>query len=310
MMIDLPPESVRTLVAVVDEGTLDAAARALHVTPSAVSQRIKLLEQRAGRVLLVRAKPVRLTESGEVVVAFGRQLVMLERDLRASLALSDDPVPVPIAVNADSLATWFRRVIRDLAGDDLVALRVRREDQDHTTELLRQGLVVAAVTSSATPVQGCLVRGLGGIRYHAAATKAFHTRWLAGRPLATALAEAPVVVFDERDDLQDRFCREVTGQAPLGVRHHVPDGQAYTEAVSAGLGWGVLMDEQFAMAGPLVRLAGNHSFRVPLYWQQWKLDSPSLRRVADAVSAAAAGLDDHQPDARRRAANSSASAGS
>src|SRR6476661_2291968 len=87
-MTDLPLDQVRTLLAVVDEGTFDAAAAALHVTPSAVSQRVKALEQRTGRVLLMRTKPVRATESGEVVVRFARQLARLERDARAELGMS------------------------------------------------------------------------------------------------------------------------------------------------------------------------------------------------------------------------------
>lgn len=109
MMTELPVDQVRTLLAVVDEGTFDAAAAVLHVTPSAVSQRVKALEQRTGRVLLVRTKPVRPTESGEVVVRFARQLARLERDARAELGMSgaSEPTWVTVAVNADSLSTWF-----------------------------------------------------------------------------------------------------------------------------------------------------------------------------------------------------------
>lgn len=108
-MTDLPLDQVRTLLAVVDEGTFDAAAAALHVTPSAVSQRVKSLEQRTGRVLLMRTKPVRATESGEVVVRFARRLARLERDARTELGMSEagEPTRLSIAVNADSLATWF-----------------------------------------------------------------------------------------------------------------------------------------------------------------------------------------------------------
>src|SRR5215472_1990694 len=109
MMPELPLDQVRTLLAAVDEGTFDAAARALHITPSAVSQRLKALEQRTGRVLLMRTKPVQLTESGQVVVRFARQLGQLERDARTELGMTSpgEPTRLSIAVNADSLATWF-----------------------------------------------------------------------------------------------------------------------------------------------------------------------------------------------------------
>lgn len=144
-MPDLPLDQVRTLLAAVDEGTFEAAARALHVTPSAVSQRVKALEQRTGRVLLLRTKPVQLTDSGEVVVRFARQLALLERDASAELGLADEGAPtrLSVAVNADSLATWFLPALSRLPAELRVCFELHREDQDHTTRLLRQGLVMA-----------------------------------------------------------------------------------------------------------------------------------------------------------------------
>ncbi|MGM1063279.1 LysR family transcriptional regulator ArgP [Saccharothrix sp. Mg75] len=280
----LDPECVRTLLAVVDEGTFDAAARALHVTPSAVSQRIKQLEQRTGRVLVVRAKPVRLTESGAVIARYGRQQALLDRDAHTALGLAADPTPIAVAVNADSLSTWFRRVVKELAGDDGLVLTVRREDQDHTADLLRQGLVVAAVTSSPRPVQGCRARPLGSIRYHAVASRRFARRLDAGTPLH----EAPVIVFDEKDDLQDAFCRTETGHPASSHRHHLPDGHVFEDAVVSGAGWALLTEHQVARHRGLVHLAPGRPVDVPLHWQQWKLDSPPLARVADAVLRAAA----------------------
>jgi LysR family transcriptional regulator (chromosome initiation inhibitor) len=288
-MTDLPLDQVRTLLAVADEGTFDAAAAALHVTPSAVSQRVKALEQRAGSVLVTRTKPVRLTESGRVVVRFARRLAVLERDARAELGMSgtDEPVRVSIAVNADSLATWF---LPALAQVPEVCFELHREDEGHTATLLRDGTVMAAVTSSATPVQGCSVRLLGHLRYLPSATPAFAARWLAGT-LASDLPSAPVVVYDRRDDLQDRFVRELSGQNASGLRHYVPASEVFVAAVVAGLGWGMVPEVQAAprlRAGELVTLVPDRPVDVPLYWQQWKLDSPALAAVAGAVAATAA----------------------
>ena len=298
-MIDLPLDQVRTLLAAVDEGTFEAAADALHLTPSAVSQRIKSLEQRTGRVLLLRTKPVRPTASGEIVVRFGRQLARLERDAGAELGLTATagPTALPVAVNADSLATWFLPALAEVAARHDVTFDLHREDQDHTTVLLRQGLVMAAVTSSPEAVQGCSVRPLGTMRYRAMAAPAFARRYLAGGPAARTLAAAPVVVFDRKDDLQDRFLRALAtpGTAERGTaartRHHVPSSEAFVEAVAAGLGWGMIPDAQSGphrAAGTLVDLPEGPPVDVPLYWQQWKLDSPALAAVAEAVARAAA----------------------
>lgn len=310
VMPELPLDQVRTLLAAVDEGTFDAAARALHVTPSAVSQRVKALEQRIGRVLLLRTKPVQLTESGEVVVRFARQLAMLERDAGAELGAAGAVSVVPIAVNADSLATWLLpalAAIPEQTGFE-VCFDLHREDQDHTTLLLRQGLVMAAVTSSPEPVQGCTVRKLGRMRYHAMATPRFAEHWLTGGPLRRKLADAPVVVFDRKDDLQDRFLRSLEprrqggggtdpGRGPTektapgtARRHHIPASEAFLEAVAAGLGWGMLPEAQAAQRpdGELAHLAPDRPIDVPLYWQQWKLDSPALAAVSEAVLRTAA----------------------
>ncbi|WP_405624385.1 LysR family transcriptional regulator ArgP [Streptomyces sp. NBC_00076] len=294
MMTELPVDQVRTLLAVVDEGTFDAAAAVLHVTPSAVSQRVKALEQRTGRVLLVRTKPVRPTESGEVVVRFARQLARLERDARAELGMSgaSEPTRVTVAVNADSLSTWFLGALTRVPQELRLCFELRREDETRTAELLREGLVMAAVTSSADPVAGCSVRALGRMRYVAAANPDFAARHLGG-PLPDALATAPVLAFDRDDDLQDAFVRGLRGRrhGTSQVRHHVPASEGFAEAVAAGLGWGLVPEVQarpLLNAGRLVPLAPERTVDVPLYWQQWKLDSPALAAVAKAVATTAA----------------------
>ncbi|MGW3071705.1 MULTISPECIES: LysR family transcriptional regulator ArgP [unclassified Kitasatospora] len=304
-MDELPLDQVRTLLAVVDEGTFDAAAAALHVTPSAVSQRVKALEQRTGRVLLLRTKPVRLTESGEVVVRFARQLARLEGDARAELGLAAEqgPARVPIAVNADSLATWFLPALTRVPQDPPICFELHREDEAHTTALLREGQVMAAVTSSPDPVAGCTARRLGLARYLAVATPEFAARQLTG-DLAEDLCHAPTVVFDRRDELQDEFVRSLTGgRSGAGrIRHLVPASDGFRDAVAAGFGWGLVPEPQaepLLRSGRLVELAPGRPMDVALYWQQWKLDSPALSTVAEVVATAAAEALLAEPTRRR-----------
>ena len=296
-MPELPLDQVRTLLAAVDEGTFDAAARALNVTPSAVSQRVKALEQRVGRVLLARTKPLTLTESGEVLVRYARQFARLEADAAAELGLPGEaqaPTTLAVAVNADSLATWFLPALARVPAALRVGFELHPEDQEHTAELLRRGGVAAAVTSSPRPVAGCRVQRLGTMTYRACATPAFVERWLRDAPLHQTLPAAPVVVFDRRDDLQDGFLRGLTAGSPGAdqVRHLIPDSQSYLGAVAAGLGWGMLPDEQEAQLPPdtVVDLAPGRTVEVELYWQRWKLDSPALAALTEAVTEAARGL--------------------
>jgi LysR family transcriptional regulator (chromosome initiation inhibitor) len=287
--MEIPLDLARTLAAVVDAGTFDAAARELLITPSAVSQRVKQLEHRLGRVLLVRTKPVRPTEAGAAVVRLARQLALLEHDALAAFggddAASARRTSVPLAVNADSLGTWFLPALAPLAERHRVVFELHRDDQDFTAALLESGTVMGAVTSQATPVAGCLVRPLGIMRYEAVATPAFVDRWLPDGATAAALADAPRVDFDRRDDLQVEYLRSAGVDVEHPARHLVPASNDFATAVKLGLGWGLLPGFQSSAElerGQLVRLGGD-PVDVPLYWQQWNLGSPLLEAIAQGI---------------------------
>ncbi|WP_017568720.1 LysR family transcriptional regulator ArgP [Nocardiopsis halotolerans] len=287
-------DHLRTLTTLVDEGTFEAAARRLHVTASAVSQRVRTMEQTAGKVLVQRTNPVRTTAAGDVVLRYARQVLLLDEDAAAELRLGEQDrgrVSVPLAVNADSLATWFLEALADLPADLGAVFEIHREDEEHTTSLLRSGTVMAAVTSTPEAVQGCTVVGLGSIRYRAVCSPGFDREYLGGRTDPALLPCAPVVNFDRRDDLQDRFLREFTGREPSGPRHHIPASEDFARAVLLGFGWGVVPEPQCSAriaSGQLVALAPDHPVDVRLYWQRWNLRSPVLDRVSEAVRAGAA----------------------
>lgn len=287
--MEIPLDLARTLAVVIDEGTFDAAANRLRLTPSAVSQRVKALEQQLGRVLVVRSKPVRATEAGVAVVRLARQLALLEQDALAGFGLdeaSGRPVSIPLAVNADSLGTWFLPALARVADRHAVVFDLHRDDQDFTAGLLESGTVMGAVTSQATPVAGCLVRPLAVMRYEAVATPGYLARWLPDGPTPEALARAPRVDFDRRDDLQAVYLRGVGVEVAQPVRHFVPASNDFAIAVKLGLGWGLLPAFQSAAGlarGELVKLGGG-AVDVPLYWQQWNLGSALLDAIADEVA--------------------------
>ena len=283
-------DKLETLAAVIDAGTFDAAARRLGVTPSAVSQRVKALEQQLGRVLVVREKPIRATESGEPLVRLARQFALLEHDVGTQLGLDDGGTfAIPIAVNADSMATWLLPALARVAADHGITVDLHRDDQEHTAALLASGAVMAAVTSQATPVPGCTSTPLGHMTYRPVATPEFAARWFAKGADAASLALAPVIDFDRKDELQSRYLRSVAGDAQP-PRHYVPASADFAQAVILGLGWGMLPDAQSAAerkAGRLVDLDTKAAVTVDLYWQQWNLRSELLDAVAAAVLAEA-----------------------
>ncbi|MDP9735978.1 LysR family transcriptional regulator ArgP [Curtobacterium sp. 260] len=298
-MLRLQRDHLETLLAAVDHGTLDAAARALAITPSAVSQRIKAMEQQLGRVLLRRTTPVAPTADGAVVLRHARQARLLEDETARALgAVGDADAPVvpsiPLAVNADTLGTWFLDALALVRADTEVVFDLHREDQDRTAELLRAGTVMAAVTAEADPVQGCSSVALGVDRYRAVAAPAFVDRYLSGavseRQMAARLDAVPLVDYDRDDDLQQGYLRRVLGHAPRGPRHFVPTSADFARAVSLGFGWGMLPEAQCLdglRSGALVELTPGRRADVALWWQRWNLASPLLERVTEAVRATA-----------------------
>jgi len=291
--MNLDSGQLRALDATVREGSLEAAARALHVTPSAISQRLRALEVATGRILLVRTKPVQVTESGQAVLRLARQVDLLAADLARELGgepgtdrLPDRMPSLPIAVNADSMATWVLPALTPLAG--VVCFDLHREDQEHTSALLRAGTVMGAVTADAEPVPGCTSTRLGGMRYRTMATPGFARRWFPDGPTREALARAPVVVFDRKDDLQHRYLRVHGGQDLAPPAHYVPASADFLTAVTLGLGWGMVPDLQSRGGGvDLLALDPAAAVDVVLYWQQWRLRSPTLDRVRAALLEAA-----------------------
>lgn len=288
--MDLPPARLAALVAVVDTGTFEAAARALHVTPSAVSQRVRALESAVGRVLVRRGTPCRATPAGESLVRLGRQTRLLQEEVAAELGLGG-PLELAVAVSADALATWWRPVLDEVAGWDGVALRLSVEDQAFSADLLRGGECLAAVTSDPVAVQGCSVEPLGALRYRPAATVALRDRWRTRRG-GVDWAAMPVVVLDAKDALQaDLLAHHGVSRPP--VEHRVPTSADFHRAVRAGLGWGMLPDPQLdpdLASGDLVLLSRERA-DVALHWQRWRLASPVLDQLTSAVRrAAAAGL--------------------
>lgn len=287
-MMDLA--HLAALAAVIDTGTFDAAARSLHLTPSAVSQRIRALESTVGAVLVRRSKPVSPTPAGVAYLRLARQIDALAADAAREITERPGSRPVvALAINGDSLATWAMPALASLATE--VMFDLHREDQDHSTALLRDGTVMAAITTDAHPVQGCTSTPLGVMHYRPVATPTFAAQHFSDGPTRTSLSRAPVVVFDRKDDIQDRYLRSHGLRGSEPPRHYVPVSADFAEAVRLGFGWAMLPDQQAAhlvSTGELVRLDDGAVTDVALHWQQWSLRTTALDRVADAVQRAAA----------------------
>ncbi|BCJ70233.1 LysR family transcriptional regulator ArgP [Polymorphospora rubra] len=291
----LDPVQLTTFHAVVNDGSFEAAARSLHVTPSAVSQRIKALEQTVGQVLVRRGKPCEPTEAGTALVRLAGQIALLEGEAldaaRGPVGGGSARTRVAVVVNADSLATWFLPALAGLPAGATLAFDIHQDDQDHTADILRAGTAMAAVTAQRVPVQGCRVERLGAMRYLAMAAPALWRAHFTGRDVRAGFGTAPMIVLNRKDRLQHRFLGTLAGRVPDPPIHYVPAAAAFVEAIRLGMGWG-LVPEQIAAAdiaaGRCVELTPGRHLDVPLYWQYWRLESTVLAALTDAVRGAAA----------------------
>jgi LysR family transcriptional regulator, chromosome initiation inhibitor len=291
-MIDY--SALAALAAVVREGSFERAARALHVTPSAVSQRVRLLEERMGCALVVRGQPCRPTETGRRLCQHLDRVRLLEHELRGTLPTLDPQghtrVRLPIAVNADSLATWFAPAVAAFGAEAPVLMDVAVDDEGHTAEWLRSGAVLAAVTATARPATGCNSRALGAMRYRAAASPEFVERYFCQGVGAGTLALAPSLLFSAKDDLQARWVRRLCRRHVELPRHTLPSSQAFVTAALAGMGWGLHpqpLIQPHLDDGSLVELVPHTPLDVPLYWHEARAASSLLEGLTRVVVGAA-----------------------
>ncbi|MBP1806798.1 LysR family transcriptional regulator ArgP [Rubellimicrobium aerolatum] len=289
-MLDYP--SLAALAAVVREGGFDKAAVVLGVTPSAVSQRVRALEERVGATLVVRSQPPVPTEAGARLCAHVERVRLLEGELAAGLPGLEGggPATLRVAVNADSLGSWFLPAVARFAEATGALLDLVLDGEDHTAERLRSGEVLAAVTADPAPVPGCRTRPLGALRYVAVASPEFARRHFAAGVDPAALARAPVLRFDRRDGLQARWLREALGGAATGPTHWVPSTQGFLDASLAGLGWAMnplALAAPHLKAGRLVELVPGRPLDVELHWQHARLGARLLDALTREVGAEA-----------------------
>lgn len=290
MHLDYP--SLTALAAVVREGTFEAAARSLNITQSAVSQRIKALEEKTGAVLVVRGRPCVATEYGHRLIRHIEQVQVLEMDLAKNLqAVSGREAPRPaalrIAVNNDSLATWFPEVIQRAGAQLSLHLDIVGEDQEDTAEILKNGDALAVVTSEGTPLQGCRRIVLGAMDYLTVATPAFIATHFPDGVTPQAVARAPCLFYNRKDMLPEHWLLDAFGSSFRLTGHRLPSFAGLLHCIHNGTGWGLMPRKTIRASlddGTLRELVPGSSVVLGLYWQA-SVQSSEIMRVLSSIVA-------------------------
>ena len=290
--MDFDYDSLVVLSAVVRTGSFEAAAKSLDVTQSAVSQRIKQLEEKVGSILILRGRPCTATEDGLLLCQHVEQVMLMRHEVSQQLASrggaqGDRVVSVRIAVNSDSLATWFPEVIDRAASELNLRLEVIPDDQEFTEERLRSGDALAIVTSSDKPIPGCRTFPLGAMDYMAVASPDYFEKYLSSGINIASVSSSPSIRFDRKDTLPQQWMMLAFGDAAMLSSHYVPSYEGHLLSCRNGIGWAMMPRETvgpFVSSGELREVVPDVSVKVPLFWQSRSQSSTVLQQLASVVS--------------------------
>lgn len=283
---------VEAFAVVAAEGGFEKAAKVLHITQSAVSQRVKLLEEQAGCVLLVRSSPPRPTAAGREMLRHYRQVRQLEGDLGTGLGREEGGfTTLPVGLNADSLATWFFPAINDYLDAEPVLLDLSVDDQAQTHRLLRDGEVLGCVSERTEPMQGCRVEYLGEMVYNLYCTSQYKSKWFPGGVTLEGFERAPIQIFNRKDLMHGDIIADAVGSQPSRyAAFYLPSSEKFGPVIASGRVCGMLPTQQaqeYVERGEIVDLLPGHSFVVRLHWHCWNIESAQLIGFTDALVAGA-----------------------
>ncbi|BBF85491.1 chromosome initiation inhibitor [Aquitalea magnusonii] len=290
----LDPKQLEALSAVVDSGGFDKAARKLFLTQSAISQRIRQLEEHLGQPVLTRTSPPEPTVAGRLLLQHYRQLSLMEGELISTLrpdAAQHAFSKLSVGVNADSLATWFLPAVQSVMQQGRLLIDVMMDDQDYTHELMRAGHVVGCVGTRPTPIQGGECHFLGCMRYLCLATPAFAAHYFADGFTPAALAQAPAIIFSGKDDLHSEFLQQFAGYTGSTPHLTLPTPQGFVQATRLGLAYSLLpelMIDDDLHTGRLIDLLPGQCIDMPLYWHHWRVESSLTQALSEALQTHAA----------------------
>ncbi|WP_457550986.1 LysR family transcriptional regulator ArgP [Desulfobacula sp.] len=276
---------IEALAMVAREGSFYKAAEALYITQSAVSQRVKLLEEFTGQILIARTTPPQATSAGQKLLKHYLQVKRLEDDLMGEIGEPANKgfASITIGVNADSLAFWLLNALQSFLLEERVLLDIRVDDQEQTHRLLKAGEVMGCISTQEQPMQGCRIEYIGRMNYHMMATPEFAARWFPDGLAIEDVRRAPALIFDRKDELHHKLLHQALGEVPDSIpTHYVPSVEKFAEFIASGLAYGMLPDQQstpLVRKGQMVHISPDNQVSVKLYWHCWNLKSDLLEKL-------------------------------
>lgn len=281
-------DALAVLSAIVRTGSFEAAAKALNVTQSAVSQRIKQLEDKVGSVLVVRGRPCIASADGQLLCQHFDHVALLRHEVREQLSVGDGKTKgnIRIAVNNDSLATWFPDVVARAVDEMSIRLEILPDDQEFTEDRLRSGDALAIVSSSENPIPSCKSFRLGDMEYMAVASVDYVAKYFEDKITLSSVANAPSIRFDRKDTLPFQWLELAFQDTMRLSAHNIPSFEGHLISCKLGTGWAMMPTvtvEHLVKSGELVELVPNVRVATPLFWHTRLQASATLQRLSEIV---------------------------
>ena len=280
---------LHALSIVIKQQSFEKAANEMCITQSAVSQRIRLLEQNLGQPVLIRNQPIALTAIGARLLTHYQQVQLLEQDIQPDIDANNksELVNINIASNADSLAIWLTDALNEVAHEHKVAANILISDEERTIQYLKRGEVFGAISTQQKPLPGCMVDLLGNMEYALVANPAFIERYFGKGINKESLMQAPAVAFDQKDNMHIKFIEEEFGlKGGSYPCHTVRSSEAFVDFATKGLAYCLipkLQIEEQLNTGLLVNLLPKSGVTRTLYWHRWALLKGVFKILSNSI---------------------------
>lgn len=278
---------LEAFAAVVEFKGFEKAASNLFITQSAVSQRIRQLEELTGQILLVRSSPPKPTEAGKKLITHFNKVKLLENELSLSEKSDDKYTALSIGLNADTLATWFFDAVEKTVLENKLLLDLHVDDQDETHRMMRDGEVAGCITTRDKPFQSCTCTLLGTMTYRMYCAADYHSRFFPEGLSLQAIKDVPVIIYNDKDTLHLQMFNKAFGCTPADYpKMFVPSVEQYLDAVRRGFGIGMMPDNQcreLLLQGIITDAFTPFVIETPLYWHRWSISSATLDAVTKTL---------------------------
>jgi LysR family transcriptional regulator (chromosome initiation inhibitor) len=275
---------LHALEVVCREGSFERAAKKLHITQSAVSQRIRSLEDSLGQRVINRGPPLAPTQVGQTLMTHVQNVALLETELEKGISFGSGSRigRIAIAVNADSLALWFLNAITPALKEHDILVELIVDDESYTHELLERGQVIGCVSTRSDTYVGCEKKYLGAMRYTCAATKTFAKQYFPKGITADGISKAPSVAFNRKDQILENILAQIPGCSNTTINYHyIPSTEQFFNLIKLGQCYGPVSHLQLPKSGLKILSPKHHD--VKLYWHSWRHHSSILTKVEQAI---------------------------